>query len=76
MFPIPCTQRFIFDGFPEAVAFMARPVPGAESADHSPDPTINCRRATSTLNVRYHHDRDLTSPATDVEKDEVRDCVP
>lgn len=33
-------------------------------------------QVTITLNVRYHHDRDLTSPATDVEKDEVRDCVP
>ena len=76
MFSIPCTRRFIFDGFPEAVAFVARPVPGAESADHNPDLTINCRHATITLNLRYRHDRDLMSPATDVEKDEVRDCVP
>jgi len=37
---------FAFKGFPEAVAFVSRLVPGAESADHHPDITINYRRVT------------------------------
>ncbi|MGE0448537.1 MAG: 4a-hydroxytetrahydrobiopterin dehydratase [Vicinamibacterales bacterium] len=39
-------RRFTFDGFPEAVAFVARLVPGAEAADHHPDLTINYKRVT------------------------------
>ena len=37
---------FVFAGFPEAVAFVGRLVPEAESADHHPDITINYRRVT------------------------------
>jgi 4a-hydroxytetrahydrobiopterin dehydratase len=37
---------FVFAGFPDAVAFVARLVPDAESADHHPDLTINYRRVT------------------------------
>jgi 4a-hydroxytetrahydrobiopterin dehydratase len=40
------TRQFTFDGFPEAVAFVSRLVPGAEAADHHPDITINYRRVT------------------------------
>jgi 4a-hydroxytetrahydrobiopterin dehydratase len=39
-------KTFTFPGFPEAVAFVSRLVPGAEAADHHPDLTINYRRVT------------------------------
>jgi 4a-hydroxytetrahydrobiopterin dehydratase len=39
-------KTFVFAGFPEAVAFVSRLVPGAEAADHHPDLTINYRRVT------------------------------
>lgn len=39
-------KQFTFKGFPEAVAFVNRLVPDAESADHHPDITINYRRVT------------------------------
>ena len=31
-------RQFAFKGFPEAVAFVSRLVPGAEAADHHPGP--------------------------------------
>jgi len=39
-------KQFVFSGFPEAVDFVTRFVPGAEAADHHPDITINYRRVT------------------------------
>jgi 4a-hydroxytetrahydrobiopterin dehydratase len=39
-------KQYTFSGFPEAVAFVGRLVPGAEAADHHPDITINYRRVT------------------------------
>jgi 4a-hydroxytetrahydrobiopterin dehydratase len=39
-------RQFAFAGFPEAVAFVSRLVPGAEAADHHPDLTINYRKVT------------------------------
>jgi 4a-hydroxytetrahydrobiopterin dehydratase len=39
-------RQYVFDGFPAAVAFVARLVPGAEAADHHPDVTISYRRVT------------------------------
>jgi 4a-hydroxytetrahydrobiopterin dehydratase len=39
-------KLFTFDGFPEAVAFVNRLVPGSEAADHHPDLTISYRRVT------------------------------
>jgi 4a-hydroxytetrahydrobiopterin dehydratase len=39
-------KQFTFDGFPAAVAFVQRLVPGAQAADHHPDVTINYRRVT------------------------------
>jgi 4a-hydroxytetrahydrobiopterin dehydratase len=39
-------KTFVFAGFPEAVAFVGRLVPEAESADHHPDIAINYRRVT------------------------------
>jgi 4a-hydroxytetrahydrobiopterin dehydratase len=39
-------KQFTFAGFPEAVAFVSRLVPGAEAADHHPDITINYKRVT------------------------------
>ena len=51
-------RQFTFDGFPEAVAFVGRLVPGAEAADHHPDLTINYRR----VNVSYstHSEKGIT----------------
>ena len=40
------SKTFTFAGFPEAVEFLRRLVPGAEDADHHPDVTINYRRVT------------------------------
>jgi 4a-hydroxytetrahydrobiopterin dehydratase len=39
-------KTFVFAGFPEAVAFVGRLVPGAESADHHPDIEIHYKRVT------------------------------
>jgi len=39
-------KQFTFSGFPEAVQFVTRLVPGAEAADHHPDITINYKRVT------------------------------
>lgn len=41
-------KQFVFDGFPQAVAFVSRLVPHAEAADHHPDVLINYRRVTLT----------------------------
>jgi 4a-hydroxytetrahydrobiopterin dehydratase len=41
-------KQFVFKGFPEAVAFVARLVPHAEAADHHPDISINYKRVTLT----------------------------
>jgi len=41
-------REFEFAGFPEAVAFVARLVPGAETADHHPDIAVHYRRVTVT----------------------------
>ena len=39
-------KEFTFAGFPEAVAFVTRLVPGSEAADHHPDLTVSYRRVT------------------------------
>ena len=39
-------KEFTFPGFPEAVAFVNRLVPGSEAADHHPDLGISYRRVT------------------------------
>ena len=52
-------KQFTFKGFPEAVAFVNRLVPGAESADHHPDITINYRRVT--LSWSTHDEGGLTA---------------
>lgn len=41
-------KQFVFNGFPEAVDFVARLVPHAEAADHHPDIAINYKRVTLT----------------------------
>jgi len=51
-------KQFTFRGFPEAVAFVGRLVPGAEAADHHPDITINYRRVT--LSYSTHSEGGLT----------------
>jgi 4a-hydroxytetrahydrobiopterin dehydratase len=62
-------KTFAFAGFPEAVAFVARLVPGAEAADHHPDITINYRRVT--LSYSTHSEGGVT--AKDFEGAEMAD---
>jgi 4a-hydroxytetrahydrobiopterin dehydratase len=52
-------RTFAFAGFPEAVAFVARLVPGAETADHHPDIAINYRRVT--LSYSTHSEGGVTA---------------
>ena len=52
------TKQFVFAGFPEAVDFVARLVPHAESADHHPDVLINYKRVTLTYST--HSEGGLT----------------
>jgi 4a-hydroxytetrahydrobiopterin dehydratase len=52
------TKQFTFAGFPEAVAFVNRLVPGAEAADHHPDILINYKRVTLTYST--HSEGGLT----------------
>jgi 4a-hydroxytetrahydrobiopterin dehydratase len=51
-------KQYTFAGFPEAVAFVSRLVPGAEAADHHPDITINYKRVT--LSFSTHSEGGLT----------------
>jgi 4a-hydroxytetrahydrobiopterin dehydratase len=51
-------KQFTFVGFPEAVAFVMRLVPGAEAADHHPDVAINYKRVTLTYST--HSEGGLT----------------
>jgi len=52
-------KQFTFPGFPDAVAFVTRLVPGAEAADHHPDVTINYRRVT--LSYSTHSEGGITA---------------
>jgi 4a-hydroxytetrahydrobiopterin dehydratase len=52
-------KQFTFSGFPEAVAFVNRLVPGAEAADHHPDITIDYRRVT--LRYSTHSESGITA---------------
>lgn len=52
-------RQFAFAGFPEAVAFVSRLVPGCEAADHHPDVTINYRRVT--LSYSTHSEGGVTA---------------
>lgn len=51
-------KQFTFSGFPEAVDFVQRLVPGCEAADHHPDVTINYRKVT--LSYTTHSESGLT----------------
>jgi 4a-hydroxytetrahydrobiopterin dehydratase len=51
-------KQFTFAGFPQAVAFVDRLVPGAEAADHHPDITINYKKVT--LSYSTHSEGGLT----------------
>jgi 4a-hydroxytetrahydrobiopterin dehydratase len=44
-------KEFVFDGFPEAVAFVSRLVAPSEAADHHPDLTINYRRVSVSFST-------------------------
>ena len=51
-------KEFTFASFPDAVAFVATLVPGAEAADHHPDIAINYTRVT--LSYSTHSEGGLT----------------
>lgn len=51
-------KEYRFAGFPEAVAFVSRLVPGAEAADHHPDIAIHYRRVR--LSFVTHSEGGLT----------------
>jgi len=51
-------KQYAFAGFPEAVGFVNRLVPGAEAADHHPDVLINYKRVTLTYST--HSEGGLT----------------
>jgi 4a-hydroxytetrahydrobiopterin dehydratase len=51
-------KQYTFRDFPEAVAFVGRLVPEAETADHHPDILINYRRVTLTYST--HSEGGLT----------------
>ncbi len=44
-------KQFVLRGFPEAIDFVSRLVPGAEAADHHPDILINYKRVTLTYST-------------------------
>ncbi len=52
-------KQFTFRGFPEAVGFVGRLVPEAESADHHPDILINYKRVTLVYST--HSEGGLTA---------------
>jgi 4a-hydroxytetrahydrobiopterin dehydratase len=52
-------KQYTFAGFPLAVAFVDRLVPGAEAADHHPDIAINYKRVTLTYST--HSEGGLTA---------------
>ena len=52
-------KQFTFAGFPEAIAFVNRLVPGAEAADHHPDILVNYKRVTLTYST--HSEGGLTA---------------
>lgn len=56
-------KQFVCRGFPEAVAFVAALVPGAEAADHHPDILINYKRVTLTYTT--HSEKGLTQKDID-----------
>ena len=52
-------KQYTFANLSEAVAFVNRLVPGAESADHHPDISINYKRVTLTYST--HSEGGLTA---------------
>ena len=57
------TKRYTLDGFPDAIAFVARLAFDAEAADHHPDITINYKRVT--LSFSTHSEGGLTQKDVD-----------
>ena len=52
-------KQFTFAGFPQAIEFVSRLVPGAEAADHHPDILVNYKRVTLTYST--HSEGGLTA---------------
>lgn len=60
-------KQYTFKGFPEAIAFVNRLAPEAESTDHHPDILINYKRVTliySTHSEGGLTDKDFAGAAT------------
>lgn len=56
-------RQFVFSGFPGAVAFVQRLVPGSEAAGHHPDISIHYRRVTVAFTT--HDEGGLTARDVD-----------
>ena len=59
-------KQFTFAGFPEAIQFLNRLVPGAQAADHHPDILVNYKRVTLTYSTHSEGgltDKDFTGAA-------------
>ena len=52
-------KQFTFAGFPQAIEFVNRLVPGAEASDHHPDILVNYKRVTLTYST--HSEGGLTA---------------
>ena len=52
-------RQYTFKNFPEAIAFVNRLAPEAETADHHPDIQINYKRVTLTYST--HSEGGLTA---------------
>ena len=53
------TRKFVFSGFPDAIAFVVRVGFAAEAVDHHPDILVNFKRVTLTFTT--HSEGGLTS---------------
>lgn len=56
------SRTFVFDGFPEAIAFVTASAFSAEAADHHPDIDIRWNKVTMTLST--HSEAALTAKDT------------
>ena len=51
-------KQYVFEGFPQAIAFVSRLAPEVEAVDHHPDILINYKRVTLTYTT--HSEGGLT----------------
>lgn len=58
------SRTFVFDGFPQAIAFVTESSFAAEAADHHPDIDVRWNKVTMTLTT--HSAAALTAKDTDL----------